>query len=70
MRRLSPRLLFCPGEPHKALEIGVLSEGLGSFCSVTFEPFQVVISNPSSHPGLKVHWPLGKRGRVSVGWNT
>ena len=70
MRLLSPFLLFCLEEPHKALEIGVLSESLGSFWSVTFEPFQVVISNPSSHPEFKVHWPLGKRGRVSVGWNT
>ena len=69
MRLLSPCLLFCLEESHKPLEIGVLSESLGSFWSVTFEPFQVVIANPSSHPELKVHQPLGKRGRVSVDWN-
>lgn len=63
MRFMFPCLLFCPEKPHKPLEIEGLPESLGSFWSLTFGPFQVLISYSSSHPELEAHWPPVK-GRV------
>lgn len=70
MRLVFPCLLFGLEEPHKPLEIGGLPGSLGSFWSVTFEPFQMLISYSSSDPELEVHWPPGKQGRGGVCWDT